>query len=48
MRPGEISYYIVVGTIALIFGLASQPRGVVALASLTALVAFVALIWLEG
>jgi hypothetical protein len=46
MRSVETS--ILVGTIALIFGFASLPRGFVAMGLVAAVVAFAALILLES
>ena len=44
----EISFYILVGTIALILGFAAQPRGFAAVGILAAVAALAAAILLEG
>ena len=48
MQPGEISFIFWVGTIALICGLALQPRGLIAAVLLASIALVAVAIWLEG
>jgi hypothetical protein len=47
MRSSEISFFILAGTIALIFGFASLPRGFIAVGIVAVIAALAAMILLE-
>ena len=48
MRPGALSFWFWVATIALIGGLALQPYGIVTAALFATIAAFTVLVSLEG
>lgn len=48
MSVDAVSFLVLIGTIALVFGLASQPRGFIAAALFTALVLIAVAFLLEG
>ena len=48
MTSGQITFGIVIGTVALIFGFASLPRGFLAFGILAAVAALAAAVLLEG
>jgi hypothetical protein len=48
MQSGEFLFIFWVGTIALIFGLALQPRGIIAAALFATIALCAVAIWFEG
>ena len=48
MQVNVVSFFVLIGTIALVCGLAAQPRGLIAAALFTTLVLVAVAFWLEA